>query len=114
MILHDLRCRHCGFVEREAQVRANRLGHCPKCLLGGRKITYEFWETVKTDVFGSPQMSDASGREHSSQREKERFMRSQGYEGCGDKVGGARRDHTLRGTGFSYAGQRTRRTQAEG
>ena len=110
-IWHDLECSQCGAVEIDARVQ----GEITTCILcqGMRKIVYDRWTTVHTDLFPTPQYSDASGRMHSSQREKERYMRELGYEVCGDPKGGARPDHRIKDTAFSFSGQTSRRSTAE-
>ena len=67
-----------------------------------------------TDVYGSAQYSDATGEYHTSQRDKIKHMREAGYEEAGDKVGGARKEHRINGTGYSFPEQVSRRTVSEG
>lgn len=82
-------------------------------------------EGFVTDVFGSAIYSDAAGCEVTSSRERDRIMRNthhvigdtgysvRGYEPAGDKVGGARADHSLKRTAFSGGGIRTRTSTGE-
>ena len=111
-VRHDLRCLACGAREADAMVDPAQVPPCGSCG-GERRIVFDRWSTVHTDLFATPRYSDASGRWHSSQREKERFMRERGFEPCGDRKGGARPEHTIRDTAFSYAGQRTRQSTRE-
>ena len=77
-------------------------------------ITWEGGQAPGTDVYGSAQYSDATGEFHTSQREKIKTMKDLGYEEAGDKVGGARKEHRLKGTGYFYPGQSSHRTVSEG
>ena len=111
-VLHGLECRACGVTIEDAYVEVDALPPC-EC---GKQLTI-WWghgQPPTTDVFGVPQYSDATGEVHSSQRDKVRHMKEWGFEEAGDKVGGARNDHTLKNSTFSFAGQTTRRTVAEG
>lgn len=109
MILHDLICKKCEAIEEGVLVEAGRYPRCDAC--GGQRT----WKPsgLHTDLYGSPQYSDATGRFHSSQSEKDRVMRDAGYFSCGDKVHGARPEHSIKNTGFSYAGQPTRTSTQE-
>jgi len=86
---------------------------CPEC--GGElEMCWVGGKPPATDVFGCAQYSDATGEFHTSQRDKIRVMKDVGFEEAGDLVGGARKDHTLKNTGFSFSGQGSRRTVSEG
>jgi len=78
------------------------------------QITWEGGHAPSTDVFGSAQYSDATGQCHTSQRDKARVMKESGFFEAGDLVGGARADHRLKRTTFSYGKQQSRRTASEG
>lgn len=109
----DLYCVDCGEVVWSVACAYQRYPGCANC--GGEmRVTWEGGKAPATDVFGCAQYSDASGLEHSSTRDKEQHMAKWGYHGAGDKVGGARNEHRLKGTGCSYAGQTNRRTVSEG
>jgi hypothetical protein len=110
-VWHDLECQRCGFRETDVLVSQGRIRRCP--CGGARKIVYDGWQTVHTDLFTTPQYSDAAGLTFSSQREKERHMAGLGYQVAGDRVGGARADHTLKHKAVSYAGQGCRKSTAE-
>jgi hypothetical protein len=87
----------------------------PACACGGETaIDWSGCKAPATDVFGSPQYSDATGLEHSSQREKVKHMKKWGFEEAGDPEGGMRKVHKLEGTGFSFPGQTNYRTLREG
>lgn len=100
---------------------ADNYGSCPDC--GGRLRMVP--EGFVTDVYGCAQYSDAAGCEVTSSRERDRIMRQAsheigdtgfkvpGYEPCGDKVGGARPDLSLKKTAFSGGGIRTRTSTGE-
>jgi hypothetical protein len=77
-------------------------------------VTWERGRAPSTDVYGCAQLSDATGLEHTSQREKIKYMRDAGYEEAGDKVGGARIEHSLKNSTFSFGGQVSHRTVSEG
>ena len=109
----DLRCDDCDTAMADIQCEFGAYPACPLCG-GATKITWEGGQPPSTDVYGVAQFSDATGEWHTSQRDKKRVMRECGYEECGDRVGGARPDHTLKRTSFSFAGQTSRRTVAEG
>jgi hypothetical protein len=66
-----------------------------------------------TDLFGCPQYSDASGRYHSGQREKEKYLARIGFHPAGDKEHGARHEHRLKGTALSGAGVARRTSTGE-
>jgi len=109
----DLRCHDCGEIYWGVACEYRKYGNCGNC--GGElEITWEGRQAPSTDVYGSPQYSDASGQLHTSQREKIKYMREWGYEEAGDKVGGARNEHRIKGTGYSFPGQKNRRTVSEG
>jgi hypothetical protein len=101
VIFHDVRCTHCGRVTVDVGVCGGDYGRCDSC--GGPRT----WVPAKlnTDVYGSAQYSDASGEYHSSTHEKEMAMAKEGFYPAGDKVGGARPDHRIKGTACVYPGQ---------
>lgn len=103
MILHDLVCTQCGLIMEDVAVEGGDYGTCVAC---GSTRT---WVPAKinTDVYGCPTFSDATGQEHSSQHEKEMEMAKWGYYPAGDKVGGARHEHRIKGTAFCYPGQKS-------
>ena len=109
-VLHDLICtaETCRWHE-EGWVENGQYPLCPIC---GADTTW-MPTGLHTDVYGSEQYSDAAGRSFSSQHEKEIFMARKGYVVAGDPVGGARADHRIRGSGFSYARQGSRQSAAE-
>lgn len=108
MVVHDLICKLCQKVTPNQMVEVGKYGTC-EC--GGERT----WMPSKltSDVFGSETYSDAAGRSFTSQREKEKFMRSHGFEVAGDPVGGARYTHRIEGTAFSYSGQGSKTSTAE-
>jgi hypothetical protein len=74
---------------------------------------------VQTDIYGSEQTSrvldegiSADGNNRpltfTSTRERERKMRTMGYEPAGDRVHGARNEDGLKGKKFIYPGQSRR------
>ena len=109
----DLYCMDCGDVVWGVACAYKKYPGCANC--GGElRVTWEGGQAPSTDVYGSPQYSDASGQYHSSQREKIGVMRDHGFDEAGDAVGGARYEHKLKRTTFSYCGQGNRRTVSEG
>ena len=107
--LHDIRCTRCQTVALDVVIENHVY---PPCTLCGGKTSW-IPAKVTTDLFGTPQYSDAAGRFFSSQREKEKYMAERGYYGKGDKDHGARVDLSIRGTGFSYPGQGSRTSTGE-
>jgi len=107
--LHDIRCTRCQTVALDVVIENHVY---PKCQLCGGKTVW-IPSKVTTDLFATPQYSDATGQFHSSQREKEKYMAERGYYGKGDKEHGARPDLSIRGTGFSYSGQGSRTSTGE-
>ena len=106
-VLHDLGCRVCGTTQSDVFVVG---GNYPLCC-----GTAMHWIPAKvtTDVLGCEVYSDAAGRSFTSQRQKERFMAQKGFTVAGDKVGGARKDLSIRGSAFSYLGQGSRVSTGE-
>lgn len=94
-VLHDIRCAKCQRLMPDVLVDTENM---PKCRCGG--ATRWVPSRMNTDLYPTPRYSDATGKTHTSQREKERYMRDRGFTPCGDKVGGARLDLSLRGTKF--------------
>lgn len=111
--IRDLQCSACHRIQWNVPCEYQKYPRCPECG-GGLLVCWAGGQPPATDVYGCAQYSDASGQWHTSQRDKIRHMKEWGYEEAGDKVGGARKDHTLKGTSFSYGGQSSRRTVAEG
>jgi len=110
--IRDLRCQKCDRVYRGV---ACEYREYPRCECGGKTaITWDGGVAPSTDVWGSAQYSDASGQYHTSQREKVKYLKEWGYHEAGDPVGGARKEHRLKGSTFSFAGQKNRRTVSEG
>ena len=107
--LHDIRCIACGHEKCDVVIENHVYPECEKC---GDQMS---WVPAKmtTDLFPTPQYSDATGELHSSQREKERAMARLGFYPKGDKDHGARVDLSIKGTGFSYRGQTSRTSTAE-
>jgi hypothetical protein len=99
--MHDLRCTRCQAIERGVLVEVGRYPKCDAC--GGVRT----WVPAgfHTDLFGRPQYSDATGKYHTSQRDKVRHLKALGYEEAGDPVHGARPELRIKNTAFSYAGQ---------
>jgi hypothetical protein len=112
-IIHDLRCTDCKVLHLNVAVANGVKPAC--CLCGGEtKVSWEGGKPPGTDIYSTPRWNEGTGRFERSHREAEKYMRSQGWEGgCGDKVGGARPDHSLKRTGFSYAGQGSRVSTGE-
>lgn len=107
--LHDLHCTACSNTVENVLVEDCQY---PDCELCGAAMDWTPAQ-LNTDVFGSEQYSEAAGRSFTSQRQKRNFMREAGYEEAGDKVGGARPEHRIKGTGFSYGGQSSRVSTGE-
>jgi len=111
--IRDLYCVDCDEPVFGVACAYREYPDCASC--GGEmRVNWEGGHAPSTDVYGSEQYSDASGLSHSSTREKEAHMADWGYHPAGDPVGGARIEHKLNGTGFSFPGQVSRRTVNEG
>ena len=109
----DLQCKKCDDIRWDVSCAYGAYPCCERC--GGETfVTWVGGQAPSTDVYGSAIYSDATGEYHTSQRDKIKTMKEWGYEEAGDPVGGARKDHTLKKTGFSFGGQSSRRTVAEG
>ncbi len=110
--IRDLRCVKCSHIVRRV---ACSYENYPRCKCGGAVvIAWDGGQAPSTDVFGHEVYSDATGKSHTSQRDKIRHMREAGFEEAGDKVHGARADHTLKRSTFSFPHQGSRRTVSEG
>jgi hypothetical protein len=121
-VLHDLRCTACEHIDRNVGVVAGRLGHC-RCG-GARVIDWSHGKAPATDLH-APTFNHATGAWHQSCREADMAMakHAKGWEErtgrkwhaypAGDKVGGARQELKIHGSGFSYAGQASRRSSHE-
>jgi hypothetical protein len=111
--IRDLYCVDCGEPVFGVACAYREYPDCASC--GGEmRVTWEGGQPPSTDVYGCAQYSDATGECHTSQRAKARVMAEAGYHEAGDPVGGARIEHRLNGTGFSFSGQGSRRTVSEG
>ena len=112
-VKHDLHCIDCGEMVHFVAVEYGNYPGCAAC--GGEMtVNWEHGHAPTTDVYGCARYSDASGEEHRSTRELEGHMAGWGYHPAGDPVGGARIEHRLKGTGYSWPGQGSRRTVSEG
>lgn len=104
--LHDLYCRNCRAFDVDVAVDPTDL---PFCVCGERfRIDWSHGQAPGTDIKGATVESLVHYEPgtnipltYSSTREIEKKMRSAGYEPVGDKVGGARYEHRLKGTLFS-------------
>lgn len=111
-VSHDLYCSFCKRQKWEV-IRCKADWICNVC--GNPKVEcYDRWGTVNTDLFATPQFSNATGEWHSSQRDKERKMADLGYYGCGDKNHGSRPDLSMRNSAWSYSRQHSHISTGEG
>lgn len=112
--IRDFRCSAC---DRLVLDYLSAYGDWPYCGLGHdliqMQVTWERGQAPKTDVYGSPVYSDASGQWHRSTREKEKHLADWGFTPAGDPVGGARKELRIKNTGFSYPGQERRTSTGE-
>lgn len=99
-ILHAVRCRECEFIEERFHVVNGDYGACPESACRSRDRTW-VPRGFNTDVFGSPQYSDATGQWHSSTRDKIKCAAEAGFTEAGDKVHGARPELRMTGAVFS-------------
>ena len=113
MIIHDLRCKHCGNIAINVPCVRRPDGAfpvCPRC--GGERT----WIPAKlnTDIWGSGQYVTSLDREFGSKSELKSYLRENGLQEAGDRVGGARNaSHLGLGKVYSYSGQKSRKTAAE-
>jgi len=111
--IRDLICENCDAILRDVACAYGDYPCCEAC--GGRlQVCWSGGQPPATDVYGVAQYSDATGQWHTSQSDKKRVMRNAGFEEAGDPVHGARPDHRLKGSAFSFSGQTDHRTVAEG
>ena len=111
--LRDIICkdRGCNGKRRGVVSPMDDYPPCPRC---GGVMTWWANKAPATDVYKTPQYSDASGQYHSSTREKEHVMADCGYAPAGDKTHGARTEYRLNRAAFSYVGQIARTSTGEG
>ena len=112
MQTRDLRCVLCNFIMHNVPCEYAKYPPCQLCH-GRLVITWEAGQAPATDVYGSAKFSEATGEWHTSQREKAKRMAEFGYHEAGDKVGGARADHTLKHTAVSAPGLGLRTSTGE-
>lgn len=115
-VVHWIYCKAC---ERTLQDVRVDLGAMPRCCGEPMRVTWEHGQAPSTDLH-EPRYSEAAGRAFRSTRERERYLRDPrnnrwgvSYEPCGDKVGGARTDLSIRNTGFMYPGMPSRTSTGE-
>lgn len=87
MIVHDLRCTRCDFIQWNVPTEVGKYG---KCICGGAlAVTWEGGKPPATDVYGVAEFNRGLGCEVTSTREAERIARRRGWEPCADRVHGA-------------------------
>ena len=110
VVIHGLYCPACDETVPPSPVDIESL---PDCVCGTPMRTdYSHGKAATTDVHGIERVSMVHDDEHgqplrySSTRDLEQKMKRlhPGYECIGDKVGGARPEHGIKGTVFSGAG----------
>lgn len=111
MPLYEYECEQCGDFDAAARIADRRTQPCPKC---GELARQVIKTPPQTDVLGSEHYCDVNEVSYTSTREYEKKMKVGGWEPAGDKVGGARSEHKVNGTLFSYAGQSSRTSTASG
>lgn len=88
MILHDLRCKTCGFVEPDVACSGGCLPRCP--CGGAREVSWEHGKPPATDLISDThRFNRAFGMEFATTRDAERHAKRNGYEPCADRVHGA-------------------------
>lgn len=121
--MRSVGCDRCDLTRDAGLIDWSPTDDYGRCPCGG---TLRFVpEGFMTDVFGSAQYSDAVGDYVTSSHDRDRKMRDahheigdsgfsvKGYEPCGDKVHGARPDHSLKNTAFSGGGIGARTSTGE-
>ncbi len=109
MIIHGLYCRTC---DKSIPPGPVDLEDLPICCGSPMRTDYSYGKCPSTDVLGVERVSNVLEDEHgnpmrySSSRDLEQKMKAlyPEYICKGDKVGGARPEHRLKGTVFSGAG----------
>lgn len=98
--IHDLRCKACARLELDVVVGDRPYPECPEC--GGERD----WSParVNTDLWGQSRVIASLDREFGSRSDLRRYMKENGLQEAGDKVGGARNEDRMRGTIFSGKG----------
>ena len=119
-VLHDIHCTRCSWERDGVVVDPDAFPPCGKC--GGPTT----WTPrgFATDVH-EPEFNHATGEMHSRHRDVEMHVALQCREykektgieleitPAGDKVGGARSELKINGSGFSYSGQGSRQSSGE-
>jgi hypothetical protein len=108
LFFEDLYCPECETLEREVSFTTNEW---PRCC--GQKMRIAVVTPRRTDCYGTPRYSDASGKWHSSRRDLVNHMRENGFYEAGDPQGGARATLEIKDSSFSYSGQASRRSSSE-
>lgn len=104
-------CDPCGVELPEALYPMDHIEPCERC----RKPMLRVPQKFHADAWGGPRWVGGLEQTFDSKSEWRRELRSKGLIEAGDRVGGARNeDHLNLGKGFSYAGQGTKKTNAEG
>ena len=112
LVTLDWRCDPCDTAVLAVASHRDDPQQCSGC--GGlMHISWEGGVAPRTDVFGSAKRFDCVDGEFTSSRQLQATMRKLGYEHAGDPVGGVRKDHRIKHTSYSYAGQSNRRSTAE-
>lgn len=99
--IHDLRCVECGAFEADVLVDGDGFPACRSC--GGERTWVP--SRVNTDIWGSPTYVKSLDMEFGSRSDLRAYLKQNGLQEAGDKVGGARTfrspDHP-KGTGKAY------------
>jgi hypothetical protein len=111
MPIYVFACDPCGVEYLEA---VYPMGHEEPCKHCGKPML-KVPQTFHADAWGGPKYVQSLDQSFDSKSELRSEMKRQGLSEAGDPVGGARNEsHLNLGKGFSYKGQASRKTSAEG
>lgn len=111
MPIYVFACDPCGVELPEGLYPLDHHKPCKQCGNPMLKVP----QTFHADAWGGPKHIQSLDQSFDSKSDLRKELRRQGLSEAGDPVGGARNeDHRNLGKGFSYAGQASRKTSAEG
>ena len=111
MPIYVYACEPCKRELPEAIYPVDHVEPCKRCGNPMLRVPQTFY----ADAWGGPRFVGGLDREFDSKSDLRKEMKRQGLSEAGDPVHGARNeDHLNLGKGFSYRGQGSRKTSAEG
>ena len=100
MRIQDLRCTKCGAIQTDVAV-GDTFPNCPLCAGPTTWIPAR----VNTDIFGGPKYITSLDQTFDSKASLRSYLRDNGLQEAGDRVGGARNESHL-GLGKVFSGGR--------